>query len=88
MEENPYAAPKAEVIEKKVNLSIDVKKVEYQKYRDEITSFTILLFCSLILLAFPLPVFLIGFCFCLGGIILSIPKYKKAKREYLDSREY
>lgn len=86
MEENPYAAPKAEIIEKKVNLSVDMKKVEYQKYRDEIRSFSIMLFCSLILLVFPLPAFLIGFCFCLGGIILSIPKFKKAKREYLESR--
>lgn len=85
MEENPYATPKTELIEKEVNITIDAKKVEYKKQRDEIISFTILIFCSLILLAFPLPVFLIALCFCLGGIAVSFPKYKKAKKEYFDS---
>ena len=85
MEENPYAAPKSEVVEKDVNLTIDMKKVEYKKYRDEVVSYCIFSFCSLILLAFPLPVFLIGFGICFANIIRFFPKYRNAKQEYFDS---
>ena len=86
MEVNPYAPPKAEIQEdKKLDLTIDLKKVEYQKYRDEIISFVILLLCCAILLIFPIGVFIVGVCFCLSGLVISLIKFKKAKKEYFES---
>ena len=85
--ENPYAAPEADLLEEKKERILS-KKVLYQKYRDEIISFTVLSFCSTIFLVpgMPFLIFVIAFGFCFGGIIFSVAKFKKAKADYEEEK--
>lgn len=80
--ENPYATPESEVLDVSKHEIVLSKKLIYEKYRDEVKSFVILTFCSLILLPIHIIAFLIGGGLCTIGIIYSWIKMKEAKADY------